>query len=51
MFSSIFSDAQSIISIIISIINIFAIIVIAVTVFASILPLIKSAAQLPLPML
>jgi hypothetical protein len=49
MFSSIFPDAQSIISIIISIIDIFAIIVIAVTVFATILPLIKSAAQLPLP--
>ena len=49
MFISIFSDAQSIISIINSIIDIFAIVVIAVTVFTSILPLIKSAAALPLP--
>ena len=47
----IFSDAQSIISIITSIIDIFAIVVIAVTVFISILPLIKSTATLSLPFL
>ena len=46
-----FSDAQSIISIITSIIDIFAIVVIAVTVFTSILPLIKSTATLSLPFL
>ena len=51
MFVSIFSDAQSIISIINSIIDIFAIVVIAVTVFTSILPLIKSTATLSLPFL
>src|ERR687886_1261552 len=44
----IFSDAQSIISIINSIIDIFAIVVIAVTVFTSILPLIKNVAALSL---
>jgi hypothetical protein len=49
MLISIFSDAQSIISIITSIIDIFAIVVIAVTVFTSILPLIKSTATLSLP--
>ena len=48
---SIFFDAQSIISIITSIIDIFAIVVIAVTVFTSILPLIKSTATLSLPFL
>ena len=51
MFVSIFSDAQSIISIITSIIDIFAIVVIAMTVFTSILPLIKSTATLSLPFL
>ena len=51
MFVSIFSDAQSIISIITSIIDIFAIVVIAMTVFTSILPLIKSIATLSLPFL
>ena len=44
----IFSDAQSIISIINSIVDIFAIVVIAVTVFTSILPLIKNVAALSL---
>jgi hypothetical protein len=48
---SISSDAQSIISIITSIIDIFSIVVIAVTVFTSILPLIKSAAALSLSFL
>jgi hypothetical protein len=43
MFSSIFSDAQNIISIITSIIDIFAIVVIAITVSTTILPLIKSS--------
>jgi hypothetical protein len=51
MLVSMFSDAQSIISIITSIIDIFAIVVIAVTVFTSILPLIKSTATLSLPFL
>ena len=51
MLLSIFYDAQSIISIITSIIDIFVIVVIAVTVFTSVLPLIKSAAALPLPFL
>ena len=44
----IFSDAQSIISIINSIVDIFAIVVIAVTVFTSILPLIKNVGALSL---
>ena len=51
MLPSTFSDAQSIISIITSIIDIFAIVVIAVTVFTSIFPLIKSAAAISLPFL
>ena len=45
---SIFSDAQRIISIINSIVDIFAIVVIAVTVFTSILPLIKNVGALSL---
>jgi hypothetical protein len=44
----IFSAAQSIISIINSIVDIFTIVVIAVTVFTSILPLIKNVAALSL---
>jgi hypothetical protein len=44
----IFSDAQSIISIINSIVDIFTIVVIAVTVFTSILPLMKNVAALSL---
>ena len=48
---SIFSDAQSIISIITSIVDIFAIVVVAVTFFTSTFPLIKSAAALSLPFL
>jgi hypothetical protein len=51
MLLSIFSDAQSIISIITSMIDIFAIAVVGVTVFASIPPLIKTIATLPLPFL
>jgi hypothetical protein len=51
MLLSIFSDAQSIISIITSMIDIFAIAVVGVTVFASIPPLIKTTATLPLPFL
>jgi hypothetical protein len=47
--SSVFSDAQNIISIIASVIDIFAIVVIAVTIFTSILPLIKSTVALFLP--
>jgi hypothetical protein len=46
---SIFSDAQSIISIITSIIDIFAIVVIAITVFTTILPLIKNSIASSLP--
>src|ERR687885_37179 len=49
MLVSIFSDAQNIISIITSIINIFAIVVIAVTVCTAILPLIKNLVTLSLP--
>jgi hypothetical protein len=48
---SIFSDAQNIISIITSIVDIFAIVVVAVTFFTSTFPLIKSAAALSLPFL
>jgi hypothetical protein len=48
---SIFSDAQSIISTISSMIDIFAIAVIGVSVFASIPALIKTTATLPLPFL
>jgi hypothetical protein len=48
MLLSIFSDAQSIILIITSMIDIFAIAVIGVTVFASIPALIKTKATLPL---
>jgi len=51
MLLSIFSDAQSIISIITAVIDMFAIAVIAVTVFASVPPLIKRTATLPLPFL
>jgi hypothetical protein len=47
--SSVFSDAQNIISIIASVIDIFAIVVIAVTIFTSILPSIKSTVALFLP--
>lgn len=46
---SIFSDAQNIISIITPIIDIFAIVMIAVTVCTTILPLIKSLVTLSLP--
>ena len=46
---SIFSDAQNIISIITPIIDIFAIVVITVTVCTTILPLIKSLVTLSLP--
>jgi hypothetical protein len=48
---SIFSDAQNIISIITSIVDIFAIVVVAVTFFTSTFLLIKSAAALSLPFL
>jgi hypothetical protein len=48
---SIFSDAQSIISTISSMIDIFAIAVIGVSVFGSIPALIKTTATLPLPFL
>ena len=48
---SIFSDARNIISIIASIIDIFAIVVVAVTFFTSTFLLIKSAAALSLPFL
>jgi hypothetical protein len=51
MLSFIFSDTQSIISIITSIIDIFAIAVVAVSVFTTILPLIKNTAALSLPFL
>jgi len=47
--SSVFSDAQNIILIIASVMDIFAIVVIAVTIFTSILPLIKSTVALFLP--
>ena len=49
MLSVIFSDAQSIISIITFAIDMFAIAVIAVSVFTTILPLIKTSAALSLP--
>jgi hypothetical protein len=47
--SSIFSDAQSIISIITSVIDIFAIVVVAVSVFTTTLSLIKSSIASSLP--
>jgi hypothetical protein len=49
MLSSIFSDVQNIISIITSVIDIFAIVVVAVSVFTTILPLIKSSIASSLP--
>jgi hypothetical protein len=49
MLSSIFSDAQNIISIITSVIDIFAIVVVAVSVFTTTLSLIKSSIASSLP--